>query len=44
MKTSVIDSEVRVPDEPEAHAVPLFIFSSFLPLCLFPVILAFFYK
>lgn len=23
MRTSVMDSEVRVPDEPEAHAVPL---------------------
>lgn len=24
MATSVMDSKVRVPDEPEAHAVPLF--------------------
>lgn len=36
MKTSVMDSEERVPDEPEAHAVPLFMVSSFLSLWLLP--------
>lgn len=39
MKTSVMDSVVRAPDEPEAHAVPLFSLSS--PLCLLSITLVF---
>ncbi len=44
MKTSVMDSDVRVPDEPEAHAVPRFMVSSFLSRCLLPNTLAFFFN
>ena len=33
MRTSVMDIEVRAPDEPEAHAVPL-LQSLFPSLCL----------